>query len=222
MVHRLFNIPLNEDNFAKELTYIHQVAENNGFTQAFVNKIVNRHQRVNSRLNCTTLQPIKNKDTDRRISVPHFPPLTNKLRKVLHRHGIELVNSSQNTLKSHLCNFKDKTPQLHNSGVYCVPCKNCNSVYIGQSRRKVEVRLQEHVRYTRQKLREKSSVAEHMLEHNHEIDVDNFCLLKKVQKDQHLDSWESLYISNYDSFNLMNLEDAPINSSLFYLSSLKL
>lgn len=61
----------------------------------------------------------------------------------------------------------------------------------------------------------KSSVAEHMITHQHGIDQNNIQILKTVRKEYQLDAYELLLIANSNTM-LMNTDDSP----LFYLSSL--
>lgn len=217
MVHRMYNIPMSNENVEKEKNYIFDVAEKNGYGRKFVEKIMRKHELGLVRQNSTTLQPIK-EAPDRRICVPYFPAFTNKLKSVLGKHNIELVTSSS-TLKSYICKYKDSTPLLQKSGIYCIECAECDLSYIGQTKRPITTRIQDHVRHTEKEETYYSSVAEHMVECGHSFDTDRVKVLCVVQKAQHLDAYESLYIANHEG-DLMNKEDAPISSSLFQFANL--
>ncbi|XP_055542782.1 uncharacterized protein LOC129728370 [Wyeomyia smithii] len=217
MAHRLYNIPMDRKDFETERNRIHKAAELNGYDKDFVNKILRKHQRKKHRLNCTTLKPEKEKQ--HRISLPFYPKITNPVQSVLQKHDFYAVYKSENTLKDLLCNSKDKVPPDEKSGVYQIPCKNCSAVYIGQTRRKLKVRLREHKNAVDNDRANESSVAAHTISQNHAIDWENAKLLKNVRKTSNLNAWESMYITTADN-PLMNEDDPPILSSLFHLTKL--
>lgn len=75
MVHRLFSIPMEKDDFVAERDKIHNAAVVNGYGKEFVDKILRKHQRKKHRLDATTLRP--EKEEAQRISLPFYPKLTN-------------------------------------------------------------------------------------------------------------------------------------------------
>lgn len=46
-----------------------------------------------------------------------------------------------------LCNRKDPITRHDKSGVYILPCSNCDSVYIGETGRKMHLRVHEHLEH---------------------------------------------------------------------------
>lgn len=189
-------------------------AEINGYDRSFVNKILQKHKRKRHRRNITTLR--SDDENVRRISLPFFPKITNPIRNTLHRQGLQVVHKSDKTLRDLLCNLKDKVPPDEQSGIYRIPCKDCPAVYIGQTRRKVKIRLKEHKNAVSANKISESSVAAHAITSNHAIDWESAKLIKNVRKTSHLNAWESMFISN-DEGPLMNEDDPPISSCLFNL-----
>ena len=64
--------------------------------------------------------------------------------------------------------------------VYRIPCGQCDRVYIGETKRRLEERLKEHCADTASNL---SAIAEHKQETGHRPDIDNIsvlCLEDKV------------------------------------------
>lgn len=219
MVFRLFNIPMDEADFKAEELYIKDVAYKNGYGPNFIERIIKKHSAKKLRESHTTLTPIS--EDKRRVSLPFYPRVTNKISSSLRKFDIEVVTNSQKTLKSLLCNYKDPTPPLHHPGIYSIPCADCDHVYIGQTRRRIENRLNEHISATLHHHVDKSGVAEHMLSEGHRIDTQGMKKLKTVTKTRQLDAWESILIENSER-PLMNKEEAPIHSSLFYFYGTKL
>lgn len=197
----------------EEKTRIYKAADVNGYDNEFVNKILRKHKRKRNRKNITTLEPIT--DQVRRISLPFYPKVTNPIKTTLQRQGLQVVHKSDNTLRDLLCNLKDKVPPDEQSGVYQIPCGDCSAVYVGQTRRKIKVRLKEHKSAVDLKKPNESSVAAHVETSNHNINWKDAKLIKNVRKPSHLNAWESMFITNTQE--LMNEDDPPITSCLFDL-----
>ncbi|XP_062703509.1 uncharacterized protein LOC134290468 [Aedes albopictus] len=214
MAHRLHNVPMDNIEFNEEKSRIFKAAEINGYDKGFVDKILQKHKRKKRRQNITTLQPAT--EEVKRISLPFYPKVTNPIKNTLRRQGLHVVHKSDNTLRDLLCNLKDKVPPEEQSGIYQVPCNDCPAVYIGQTRRKVKVRLKEHKNAVETNKPNESGVAAHTVASTHSIDWKNAKLIKAVRKASHLNAWESMLISN-ETQPLMNEDDPPITSSLFGL-----
>ena len=63
-------------------------------------------------------------------------------------------------------NYKDKEPPMKISGIYKINCKQCEKVYIGQTKINLETRTKEHFRNLRLNHREKSAIAFTFLKHS--------------------------------------------------------
>src|SRR5436190_19160606 len=46
MIHRLLNVPLNTQNYTKELNTIKYIARSNGYTYNLIDRILTRQQRI--------------------------------------------------------------------------------------------------------------------------------------------------------------------------------
>ena len=105
---------------------------------------------------------------------------------------------------------------MDQSGIYEITCGNgeCNEKYIGQTRRKLRARFNEHHNsMVKQKLGE-SSVADHMREKSHTFNIDNIKLIHQCYDRRRLDVLESIEIYKAGE-NLMNTENGPLQSYLF-------
>jgi hypothetical protein len=203
----------------------------NGYKQKQITKIINKHEKLKQRQDITTFSSPRS-TTQKRISVPFYPSITNKLQKVFKKNNLQLITSSNDfKLKNNFISTKDQRKYLQKSGIYEVRCgtKNCSYKYIGQSRRSIKTRFNEHKSHTDNNKTELSSVANHMRNKlnggprlcQHTFGLDNFKLLKNVSNPRKLDAYESIYLFQARHQKLMNdarQKDGNIKSTLFRLT----
>ena len=133
MAFRLCNLPLNEENFKIEFDRIHKIARLNGFDEALVNKIIEKHKNKKQLRQSTTLAPA-HREKPIYISFKYFPKLTNSKKNVLKKHNIRMAFSSSNKLKNLLGSTKDKMDWQDKCGIYLESCPqpNCPAKYVGK------------------------------------------------------------------------------------------
>ena len=75
-----------------------------------------------------------------------------------------------------LVNPKDKTDKWKKTGtIYHITCQDCEAVYIGETGRALETRVQEHQKIT------SSAVHEHCTDKQHSMDWNNIKILDREQ-----------------------------------------
>jgi hypothetical protein len=216
MAHRLCNFNLSEEKYLKEKDTIVQIGQINGYQRTDILKIIRKHENIRRRQELTTLIETR-QPTKKRISVPFFPAITNKLKKVFTRNNLEIVaTSGEYKLKNMLMSTKDKKDPIQKSGIYEIKCgtQNCGYKYIGQTRRSIKTRYKEHKSHTTNNHHELSSVANHMNNKlnggirrcPHNFEISNLKLLKTVPQQQKLDAYESIFLYKARSQRLMNDE----------------
>jgi Reverse transcriptase (RNA-dependent DNA polymerase)/GIY-YIG catalytic domain len=218
--HRLFNVPLTPEGFIKERDRIYDMARMNGYERKVVEKIERKQMNKKERKSIlSTLSREKNRKeinpSAKLMLLTFYPPSTEKIVKSARKNGMNAIYTGKGTLGDNLVNLKDKREDEMKSGIYQIECEDCDEVYIGQSRRRVQERWKEHDAAYRLNQPRKSAVAEHAIVSGHKIGEKK--LLKEVTNNFELNAWESSFIAN--KILLMNLEDAPIRSELFSLSS---
>jgi GIY-YIG catalytic domain len=218
MVYRLTNTPLSAENFQKEKKYILDTAKLNGYDASKIQSIISKHQWRKDLKQLTTLsrikkEPLKVVNGERTLSVftelPFVPPLSNKIEKILNKHGMTSYYTSQGNLKDIIGPLKDKLSKDEKSGIYEISCNGYEATYIGQTKRRLKTRHNEHKAALAAGNTLGSAMAKHCVATRHEIGQAN--IIKKVRDSRQLDAWESLFILRGEK--LVNIEGPPISFS---------
>lgn len=184
LAHRLFNVPMSQENFQKEVKHIIHLADVNGFTREEVDRVVARVERKHL-LNEGGSRQVA---PDQWCSLPFLGPISNVVGKILKRDGIRVSYKSGTTLGRFLCNSKDKSDLGDSSGVYRLECGICSASYVGRTLRKLKVRCKEHLR------RKDSHFYEHLTKEGHVQGPHMVSLLHKENKTSKLNKLEELEI----------------------------
>ena len=118
--------------------------------------------------------------------LPYVAGTTERIRRVMNKYGVAAPARPHSTIRQCLVHPKDKLSDLQKCGVvYKVDCLSCDQCYIGETGRKLEVRIKEHKeeadkvmarRVTRRTLAAeepkefKSAITEHLRTMNHVMD----------------------------------------------------
>ena len=116
----------------------------------------------------TNVKNINNKNKNH-IVVPYVPFLE-KMKRPLTQFNTNLVFNYENKLSHNLVMNKPKDKLT--SGVYKIPCKDCEKSYIGETGRCLQKRITEHKKDIVMQKSE-SGVAEHVREFDHFFDFKN-------------------------------------------------
>ena len=130
------------------------------------------------------------------ITVPYVQGVTERILRSLRKYGIQAHARPHCTLRRLLVHPKDKVEDAKKCGVvYHVSCLNCKQVYIGETGRRLEVRIDEHHKECKKvnstiKTRNKSvtedpddlksAIAKHTRQFNHVMDWDSVKILERV------------------------------------------
>ena len=209
LIHRLMSIPMMKEDFEEEWKNILKIAEFNGFSEKVCESILyNKTKKL--RLSLITSLSQESNVGKNFISVPFYPPITNRLTNILKKRDITLSFSNPNKLGNLIGSSKDKIrDHKKKSGIYLLECENCNCSYIGQTRRTLEVRENEH-----KNLNGGSVVAKHLRDEQHKLK--DIQLLREERNFVKLDVWESYYLFKYRHRNLLNEKKFGNNPSSLY------
>jgi hypothetical protein len=110
--------------------------------------------------------------------------------------------------------------EMAKSVIYEIQCQTCPVVYYGKTRRSIDEQFKEHMSMVRTRAEKKSRVAKHLLNNSgHVITPEDLSLVKRVDRPQHLNAWESIIIRKNDKKHLLNEDYGNIESSLIYIFS---
>ncbi len=132
------------------------------------------------------------------VVIPYMEDVSERVDRVLKKYGVASAMRPHTTLRRLLVHPKDKEePKEQGDLVYRVPCKSCDSAYIGETGRLFKTRLEEHVKdlentpkeqYTRgerkksESIMHKSAITDHAIRANHVIDWEG---AEVVDKESH-------------------------------------
>jgi GIY-YIG catalytic domain len=182
MLNRACTLPLSKENFKKEVSYIKQTAALNGYTEASIDQLLKKHLDKKKIRDLTTLQPIREETPKKRAGLTFTPGLSYKIANVMKRYDIEMVPKASGKLSQVLGSAKGAVDDKTKSGIYKIQCKTCPALYIGQTKRNIQERFNEHTAWARKPEGEmKSSVAKHLIANpSHSITLENLSLEKSV------------------------------------------
>lgn len=198
MIHRLVKLPLSLSNYNIEYNHILTVAKRNGYRKKMIDDIIVMHTKKVTRTNQTTVFSQNSNDNNntqlKRVCVSFVPSVTNKIKSVFKRFGMELVYSNNNKIKQMLGSTKDKTPTLEKSGIYKIECSDCDKRYYGQTKRNINVRFKDHMNYIAKNQPRKSALANHILFNDHNVSKEKLTMKKQINDPNKLDAYESYFI----------------------------
>ncbi|XP_065664694.1 uncharacterized protein LOC136086328 [Hydra vulgaris] len=111
-------------------------------------------------------------DTKNLVILPWIPKLSLVLRREFRKVGVKTVFRFGNPLINILCRNKSKLPPNSHPGVYQLNC-TCGSCYIGETRKKISTRIQEHKNNVTKANWETSGIVEHSQHCNGKINWEN-------------------------------------------------
>ena len=107
------------------------------------------------------------KERQKRLVLPYSKKLENFGKYIKYDKDVDVVFRFDNTIRKKLVKNKlEKEPQ--DKGVYTIPCKDCDKLYVGETGRNLAVRLDEHRRACSVG-QENNAVAVHSISLDHRI-----------------------------------------------------
>ena len=153
----------------------------NGYPLKFVfSTINNRIKTLANRINLEENHGENNSNSNSKkfFTISYFGGVSEKFKKLSHIHGFNIAYKPMNTMNKFIKTGKDSLSKHEKSGlVYKINCKNCESSYVGQTKRKLKTRIKEHKAHVRKPSSEISVVSRHRLSGMHDLDWENIEIL---------------------------------------------
>ena len=188
---RALNLCSNDILLANELQHIASVLQSNGYNQKFINNCILRPIFGPAREKITV-------DFKKCIIMPYVPPFAHPLKQYLSKLGFSIIFKAPEHLRSLLFyKLPDSQKTDYRNVVYKIECVDCDTFYIGSTKRYLSTRLQEHV--TDKKNRSKihsdnfSAIAKHSILAHHNM-PDEASVICFESNEKLLRIKESLYI----------------------------
>ena len=137
-------------------------------------------------------------------TIPYVEGQSEEIRRVCGRYGIKVAFKSNGTLRDKLTKVKDKLPVKKNSKVvYKIPC-SCGKFYLGETVRRLETRLKEHIDACEKGMWEKSAIAEHAWVEGHRILWEEASIVDRARRQTELLMKEALHIRSETPNDILN------------------
>jgi len=186
LVHRALTIPTTEDDRNAELNHVRKVLSLNGYPKYAVERRV-RLKKSRLRDHTPTTKSAEaatnlNGGKAERVTLPYYAGTSEKLSRVFKRHGLDVVYKPVNKLRAQLMKVKDCVPGTEKAGVvYSIRCGDCESTYVGETKRKASTRVKEHQADCRLRRVGNSALVDHVVNTGHEFDFDSTRILRLEQ-----------------------------------------
>lgn len=135
--------PLYRPEILQKIT---KILNNNHYPTNFIKKIItqrlNKHYNSHNQQKNAHNQNISNKTY---ITIPYIKDLSEKLNKCVKPYNLHIANKNHNNLRMLHTRLKAPTPfEKQTHLIYKIPCDDCDSTYIGQTKQYLKNRLQGH------------------------------------------------------------------------------
>src|SRR5436190_22366147 len=163
----------NENSLKVELKKVENDLLKNGYPQSIIKKCKRTRP-------AKTLNETGDKEKHTFMSIPYVQGISEKISRIGRKYNIKTAFRTHNTLRQSLVKTKPKSSvQESKNCVYSIKCNNCPREYVGETKRPLNVRIKEHEQNTRRGLTDKSKIAQHCWEENHNMNFKEACIIHK-------------------------------------------
>lgn len=130
------------------------------------------------------------------------------LSKILNKHNITLAYKPRDKIKNTVFSrLKDPIPKLKTKNVvYAIPCgADDGKIYVGQTGRRLETRLNEHRSNIRKK-EAKTGLTQHHLDEGHNFNFDNTGILERIDNQETRTVAEAFHIKLLGDQRTVNMQ----------------
>ena len=206
-IERMLNLPLDRTRQLREWQTILHIATSNNFPTTLLHKPKQQIQHRTAKLPLTANSENNTKWATFTFSSPHVRKITNLFKHTNVKIGFRCRNTIAQLTKPAT---ENSIPPYNKGGVYQLICKSCDFSYIGQIRRNLKTRFQEHIRYIKTN-NPQSAYAQHILHNQHEYGALNelMALLKPLKHENILIPYEQFHIQSLHQDGKLIPEQCP-------------
>jgi predicted GIY-YIG superfamily endonuclease len=220
-------ILLSDERFHREnLVTVKEILLNNCFPIDVIEKqIKNRLFVLKNRKDSTVSDSDTSDntfDTSRRIVLPYIKGLSEDIDRVINKAGLSVLHTVPKKLDGIIRRGKDRLTIARNTEVvYKINCNDCNTSYIGQTKRHVETRVKEHRSDITKHYSNHSVVSKHRISLGHDFKWTEPEILHREKNIKKREIAEMFYIKKFnnninsqkDTENLNPIYDRLISST---------
>jgi len=212
-------ILLSDKQFHVEnLATVEAILKNNGYPSKIATDVINKRYKVLIKNSLT------HNEKENRVSVsdgmtstltlPYICKLSDDIRRIL-KNMVEVRYTIPKKLDTIIRRGKDRLIAGRvTEVVYKIDCKNCEKVYIGQTKRHLSTRINEHKNNIKNTAGNFSVVSQHRIEFDHDFDWCKLNILHKELNRRKREIAEMFYIKKFD--NNINLQRDTENLNCVY------
>lgn len=159
---------------SKNLSLIQCTMNRNWYPESFTNRIINQ------RLSKIRMQssPHDTFDASRIINLPYATIIHHQLFRLFQQYNITMVTNNKHNISSIIGSTKDiiETQEKANL-VYKIQCGDCNAIYIGQTKRRLKIRINEHKNNVKHRDAHHTALSQHSIQNEHTFNFDDVKIL---------------------------------------------
>lgn len=184
----------------KNLDLIFSALRRNDYPMDFIAYWMNERIKHLKDLNCNP-RPIELSDKpiidfNKKLVLPYAEGLTQNLQRMIRKHGLALISSNNNKFGSFIKFTKDSLDTMSRiTCVYSVPCNNCNGTCVGQTKRVLNIRINEHKRNPSLPPKQHTAMTKHAIDNDRRILYDNARVLGHAERPYGRNLSEMYYIT---------------------------
>ena len=215
LTKRAKTVCIENNDLNEELNYIQKTMELNNYPPSLVRRT------IKSTISNRPKKKPPNEENEIVAYIPYEIGISEKLKSLSNRFNVKLRFTRNKALKQKVNNHEHnvKIDKLKEQGVvYKVNCKKCDLMYIGETGRKLNIRLNEHKNWKDQ-CKSLSGLSEHIKSTKHNVDWKNVEIICKEQNRPKRKFKEAIAIKK-SSGQLMNKKEEMRSLSFIWDSVL--
>lgn len=161
LYNRAASICNSEELLQAEVDNLIRDLQQNGYSEKLIRDTITKYK------NKTFSQTKDNQQNHTFMTLPYIKGISEKIRRIAKDYNIKVAFRSDKTLRSLLTKTKPEN-NLHKNCIYQIPCE-CGEVYIGETKRPLDIRVKEHKTHTERGETSRSGIAEHSWSKEHRV-----------------------------------------------------